>query len=71
MIKMAKKITGIRSGRKRADDQEDPLYEISRCNSYDFGDGMTRQYDLDFSHFQLQGQYYQILHFGFYQDIER
>ena len=32
-------------GRKRGDEPEDPLYEISRCNSYDFGDGMTRDSD--------------------------
>ena len=35
---------GMNRGRKREIDGEDALYEISRCNSYDFdaGGAMTR-----------------------------
>ena len=52
IIKMAKKTfterIGMNRGRKRENDTEDPLYEISRCNSYDFEAGMTRDSDTVF-----------------------
>lgn len=36
---------GMNRGRKREMDSEDALYEVSRCNSYDFEAGMTRDSD--------------------------
>lgn len=35
-------------GRKRETDADDALYEISRCNSYDFDTGITRDSDTIF-----------------------
>jgi hypothetical protein len=52
IIKMAKKTftekMGMNRGRKRETDTEDALYEISRCNSYDFDTGITRDSDTIF-----------------------
>lgn len=51
IITMAKKTftekmnRGMNRGRKREMDSEDALYEVSRCNSYDFEAGMTRDSD--------------------------
>ena len=49
IIKMAKKTLTekLNRSRKREGDGEDALYEISRCNSYDFdaNGGMTRDSD--------------------------
>lgn len=39
---------GMTRGRKREMDSEDALYEISRCNSYDFDAGITRDSDTVF-----------------------